>query len=237
MQRFYFEHLESSDQTITLKNMNLLNQLNKVIRAKSGDEFVFFNAQDNIDYIFELKDIEKREAFFVKVKEIEKNSLPKYVVNIVQAIPNKLEKIELLLQKWVETWVSNFLFFRSERSQKLNISENKLERLQKIVIEAVEQSGRNDIPEIVFLEDITLDDFAEQKNIIFHTHSLQSKKLTDLEVSINQSINVFVWPEWGFTDEEIQIFSDADFEKVWLGNMILRAETVGVVVSFYLNQM
>ncbi len=99
MQRFYFESLEQNDEAIHLKNPNLLNQLNKVIRAKIGDTFIFFNGKENVDYIFELKNIEKREAFFVKIDEIEKDIFPKNIINIIQALPNKLEKIEFLLQK------------------------------------------------------------------------------------------------------------------------------------------
>ncbi len=237
MQRFYFEHLEAENEAIELKNPNLLNQLNKVLRAKVWDEFIFFNWKDEIDYIFELKDLQKRDAFFVKTWFIEKQNFSQKNINIVQATPNKIEKIEYLLQKWVEVWIINFLFFRSERSQKLNLSENKLERLKKIVIEAVEQSGRNDVPEIFFLENISLSDFENQENIIFHTDSENSVELKNLKLDFDKSINLFVWPEWGFSEEEIELFEEKKFRKVYLWDNILRAETVWVVVGFYLNQL
>jgi RsmE family RNA methyltransferase len=51
------------------------------------------------------------------------------------------------------------LFFRSNRSQKLNLSPNKIERFQKIIIESVEQSGRSRIPELAFLDDLNPEDF------------------------------------------------------------------------------
>jgi RsmE family RNA methyltransferase len=48
------------------------------------------------------------------------------------------------------------MFFKSDRSQKLLLSENKLTRLQKIIIEAVEQSGRSIVPELMITDDISL---------------------------------------------------------------------------------
>jgi RsmE family RNA methyltransferase len=48
------------------------------------------------------------------------------------------------------------MFFRSKRSQKLNLSENKIERLKKIIIEASEQSNRNIVPELIIFDDICL---------------------------------------------------------------------------------
>ncbi len=70
-----------------------------------------------------------------------------------------------------------------------------MERLQKIVIEAVEQSGRNDIPEIIFLDDISLQDFENQENIIFHTDPKNSQTLKDISVQNDKNINLFVGPE------------------------------------------
>lgn len=67
-------------------------------------------------------------------------------MSLFQALPNKLEKLEYIVQKGTEVGITNFYFFRSERSQKLLLSEAKKERLEKICIEAIEQSGRNIIP-------------------------------------------------------------------------------------------
>jgi 16S rRNA U1498 N3-methylase RsmE len=49
------------------------------------------------------------------------------------------------------------------------LSPNKIERLNKIIKEAVEQSGRSRVPELIIEENISLDDFKGNDNIIFHT--------------------------------------------------------------------
>lgn len=236
MQRFYFPNLEASDDSLIIKNPDLLNQLNKVLRSKEWDQYIFFNWEENIDYIFELKDIWKREVYLEKISEIQNDSEIDFDLNIFWALANKLEKIEYIISKWVEVWVSGFYFFRSERSQKLNLSENKIERLQKIIIEAVEQSWRSRVPELIIEDDINLDDFLDNENIVFHTKDEKSTSLKNLKIDYSKWINLFVWPEWWFSETEINFFEEKWFKKVHLWNRILRTETTWIVNAFYLIQ-
>lgn len=236
MQRFYFEALESTDDSVTIKNPNLLNQLIKVLRVNIWDEIIFFNSIDDIDYIFKIVSVDKREVYLEKQWYLENNSENDFDVNIINAIPNKLEKIELILQKWVEVWVSNFLFFRSNRSQKINLSPNKIDRLKKIIVEAVEQSWRSRIPELIFLDNLDITNFEWAYNILFHTYDDNSISLKDIKIDKQKDINIFVWPEWWFDEEEIKIFESSDFKKVFLWNRILRTETTWFTSAFFIIQ-
>lgn len=236
MQRFYFENLEASDDSVTIKNPELLNQLIKVLRIKEGDEFAFFNWKEEVDYIFKVVSVDRREVYTEKVWFIENESEIDFDLNIIWALPNKLEKLEYIVQKWTEIWVTNFMFFRSERSQKLNLSENKIIRLNNIIKEAIEQSWRSFVPELVITDDIALWDFTENENILFHTQDENSSSLKEVELDYSKWINLFVWPEWGFSEEEINAFVQSWFKKVHLWNRILRTETTGVVAWFYLIQ-
>jgi len=236
MQRFYFEALESSDDSVTIKNPDLLNQLIKVLRVRTWDEIIFFNWVDDIDYIYKIISIDKREVYLEKQWYLENNSEIDFDINIINSIPNKLEKIELILQKWVEVGVSNFLFFRSNRSQKLVLSPNKIERLNRIIIEAVEQSWRSRIPEFTIVDDLDIWAFSWANNIIFHTQNSESISLKDLDLNKSQDINIFVWPEWWFDQEEIDIFTSYWFKKVYLWNRILRTETTWFSSAFYIIQ-
>lgn len=69
------------------------------------------------------------------------NVEPTKKIALYQALPNKIEKIEYILQKGVEVGITKFIFFRSEYSQKLALSESKKLRFKTIVREAVEQCG------------------------------------------------------------------------------------------------
>jgi 16S rRNA (uracil1498-N3)-methyltransferase len=219
-----------------IKNPDLLNQLNKVLRAKPWDQFAFFNWKDEIDFIYKIITIEKREVYLEKEWEVDINNEIDFDLNIIWALPNKIDKIEYIIQKWVEVWVTGFYFFKSERSQKLVLSTNKIERLNKIIIEATEQSGRSRVAELIIEDNINIEDFRENENIIFHTKDENSLSLKELKIDYNKWINLFIWPEWGFSNEEINIFEQLKFKKIHLWNRILRTETTGVVASFFIIQ-
>ncbi len=236
MQRFYFSGLEQVNESVTIQNKEFITQLTKVLRVEKWDELVFFNWVDNLDFVFKIVTIDKKDIYMEKISEIENNSEIDFDLNIFQALPNKVDKIEYIIQKWVEIGVTGFYFFRSERSKKLVLSENKIERLNKILQEAVEQSGRSRLPEMIIEDDISLKDIEWMENIIFHTSDNESNSLKELKLDYSKWVNLFVWPEWGFSEKEISEFEKSGFKKVFLGDRILRTETTGIVAGFYLIQ-
>lgn len=218
---------------MTIKNPELINQFIKVMRIKPGVEVAFFNGKEDIDYIFEAKDVQKREVYFEKVWFQEIDSEIGFELNIVNALPNKLDKIEYILQKGVEIGVTGFFFFSSERSQKLNLNENRIARLEKIIIESVEQSGRSQVPELIIEDSINLAYMSGNENIFFHTQEANSRWLKNIKIDYEKWVNLFVGPEGGFSDEEIAVFRAQDFLQVHFGNRILRTETVGIATWFF----
>lgn len=232
MQRFHFPTLNNQEILVISNDNEIYHQLTKVLRSKIWEEIIFFDWCNYFDLTYKIKSIDKKEISFDLKEKREKRDNKELSLNIYQCIPNKQEKIELILQKWVEVWYNSFYFFKSERSQNLKITDNKIERFKKIITEAVEQSGRNIIPELHFLEKI---DFKNIKweNIYFHTDKTNAKKLKELEIK-NWKANIFVWPEWWFSESEVNIFNKNWFIKVNLWDYIFRTETAWIVVGFYL---
>jgi 16S rRNA U1498 N3-methylase RsmE len=72
------------------------------------------------------------------------------------------------------------------------LSENKIERLKKIIIEAVEQSGRNNLSDLVILDKKMDFKIENGLNIYFHTVKNESIYLKDLDISNEKNINIFV---------------------------------------------
>lgn len=238
MQRFYIENFLKEDNFILKEKGNynsLFYQLLKVLRVKIWEKVIFFDWKNLVDYIYEIEKIDKKEIFFKFLHEEIKHISNNLVINLYNSLPNKLEKIELILQKWVEVWISNFVFFSSERSQKLFINESRMNRLEKIIIEAVEQSGGNIIPSFTFYDsgDIFSKIDKKSQNIFFHTKNDNSKLLRQLDFTWN--INLFVWPEWGFSDKEICTFEKNNFVRIYLWERILRTETVWIWAAFFIN--
>lgn len=233
MQRFYFENIKNY---FFIEDKNFINQVLKVLRSQLWNKFIFFDGKKYTDFVFEISEIQKNKIFFKKLEEIDKNSEIDFEINIFSSIPNKLEKIEFIAQKWTEVWVSNFYFFKSQRSQKIFLNENKVDRIKKIIQEAAEQSNRNKIPNFQIIEKIDFEKLKKEKNIFLHTKDENSIKLSEIKVKSWEKINIFIGPEWWFSDEEIEIFQKNNFQKIFLWNRILRTETVGFTVAFFIIQ-
>lgn len=233
MQRFYFENIKDY---FFIEDKNFINQVLKVLRSQLWDKFIFFDGKKHTDFVFEISEIQKNKIFFKKLEEIDKSSEIGFEINLFSSIPNKLEKIEFIAQKWTEVWVSNFYFFKSQRSQKIFLNENKVDRIKKIIQEAAEQSNRNKIPNFQIIEKIDFEKLKKEKNIFLHTKDENSIKLSEIKAKSWEKINIFIGSEWWFSDEEIEIFQKNNFQKIFLWNRILRTETVGFTVAFFIIQ-
>lgn len=230
MQRFYKPNLEKK---FFIDDREFKNQVLKVLRWKINDDFIFFDGKNDKDFVYKLYDIQKDKLFFEKISEIEKKSEINFELNLFASLPNKIEKIEFIAQKATEIWVTNIYFWKSERSQKIFLNENKIERIKKIILEAVEQSGRNKIPEFKIFEKIDLEKI-DWKNIFLHTKNENSKNLKDINFA--EKINIFTWPEWWFSDQEVKFFEEKNWERIYLWDRILRTETAGIVTIFFIIQ-
>lgn len=125
-------------------------------------------------------------------------------------MPNKLEKIEWIIEKNTEIGVKKIVFFRSERSQKIFLSEKKVERMQEIAREALEQCGGKKLVEIIF-SDEKFEKILEkksEKNIVLHTVG-EKNQLSDFKNEKN--IGIWIGPEGGWSDDEIQKMNENNF--------------------------
>lgn len=235
MQRIYFPELNTIDVNITISDQEIVHQLTKVLRTRIWDQIYLFNGKINKDIIFNIIQIEKREIVLQKQSEQENNSEIDFELTLYNALPNKLEKIEYIIQKGTEIGFTKFHFFRTDRSQKLVISDNKKIRLEKIITEAVEQSGRAIIPEIIISDNFDINNLPSGKNIFFHTKNDNSQDLKSISKNTWDQINLFVGPEGGWSENEVEIL-EKNTSRVHLGNRILRTETTWIVTGFYIIQ-
>jgi len=229
MQRFYFE--AKLWWNLFIDDKDFFHQISHVLRSLIWDLITVFN-WDSFDYIYEIVEITKKWiklSLKEKIKNTKDNNL---TVNLFQSVPNKYEKIEYILQKWVEIGIRNFTFYQSERSQKLVINDKKIDRFKFIIKESLEQCGGNIMPELNFVNKINFKDLVWDK-IACHTKIGNSISLKDYQIS-NNLVNVFVWPEWWFSDREILEFQNNWAQIINFWERILRTETTWIVLWFHL---
>ena len=193
MQRFFLPTPHLGNQELILSDEEIVYQLSKVLRSKAGDTVIFYDGERMLDFVYSISVIEKRSIIFHLEKEVQK---PNEEISLVlfQALPNKIDKIEEIIQKGTEVGYQEFNFFRAERSQDLRLSPNKIERFEKIIKEASELSQRNIVPKLNFLEKLDVLKIDGEK-LYFHTDALKSQKLFQILLDTNEKIHIFVGPE------------------------------------------
>ncbi len=229
MHRFYLPHTAIEQDIIITKDKNsdLFHQLRNVLRAEVSDQFIFFSGNDKKEFIAELIESGKEFRFTVK-EECETNTELPHELTLIQAIPQKSEKWEWILQKGTELGVSSFIPLITERTQRKVLP--KQERMEKILIEAVEQSGRVKIPTIA--APIGLEKLVLQPNTHHFFASLNaSQTLSEHLQTMNPqygAINIIIGPEGGLGAKEEDFLMGSGALPFSLGARTLRLETAAL---------
>ncbi len=188
----------------------------RVLRVREGEEVEVFDALGK-NYLGRFESPES----IVVLRETE-NREPRTENHLAMSII-QLEKFEFVLQKATELGVRSFIPLITDRMEvRIERLRGKEERWKKIVLEAVKQSGRSQVPAIEpptkFDEAIT----RAGAKIVFDADATTT---TDNR----QPTTLFIGPEGGFTERELQLgrASGAAFER--MGPRRLRAETAAIV--------
>jgi 16S rRNA (uracil1498-N3)-methyltransferase len=229
LQRFLIENLEFSQEKIVLKDKNLLNQILNVFRFKKGAQFIVFDGT-GIEFLVQLEEASKKEIL-CEVKEEKQGLKRKKKLTLVFSMIKK-ENMELVLQKCTELGVTNFVPVISERTVKTGWN---FERNERIVKEAVEQSGFSDLPvvaaEAVKLEKI-LEKYKKEKENFDGLAVLDFDGVPLSSVKHLISVDtVFVGPEGGWSEKERNLFKKYNVKSISLGTNTLRAETACISIA------
>lgn len=231
LHRFYVEGMVNKwgpielKSTLWLHDTKLLQQWLKVFRFREGQEVILFN--DTTERIYRITRIESALSVHVElVTELER-LLPEKHVYLLWSLLKK-DKNEWVVQKATELGVRNLVPLIAERSEKLSFD---VARAQKIAIEAAEQCGRADIPDIrepVLLEAA----LREYKTLTLY---VAEKSATPNNPIIPDTFGVLIGPEGGWSETEIRLFAQYDIHSVSLSRFVLRAETAAVAALAVLS--
>ncbi|MDQ6978092.1 MAG: RsmE family RNA methyltransferase, partial [Ghiorsea sp.] len=147
-------------------------------------------------------------------------------VHIIQAA-NRSEKIETVLQKATEMGAASFQVVNSERATfnlPANKREKRLQRWQKIIIEAAEQSERTAMPKVTWHDKINQ---VKSSGKCFVLHPRDAKLWQDIRHDLPQEkdMTLAIGPEGGWTHQELDYFQSQGFEPLCFGARVMRTET------------
>ena len=234
------EQIHISDKTVIISGPDL-NHMKNVLRMKPGEEFNVSNGIDDKEYRCAVRTYESDYALcelrFIKEDNVELGA----EIYLFQGLP-KADKMELIIQKAVELGAYSIIPVETKRCVvKLDPKkvEAKTKRWQEIAKAAAKQSKRGIIPKveqpISFAKALEMASQMEVKCIPYEMAEGMDKTRQMVEsVKPGQRVAVFIGPEGGFEETEIEKAMEAGVEPVTLGRRILRTETAGLTILSWL---
>ncbi len=239
MHRFFVAPDQIRDHEIEISGENY-HHLTDVLRIREQETFEVCDGLGK-DYICCIQEkLSSQKVIRARVLDTypSKGELP-YRLILFQGLA-KGKKMDDIIQKGTELGVCDFVPFDSKFCVvHLNekASEKKVERWQKIAKSAAQQSKRGIIPKIHY--PIQLSSVGQLKGTSLVAY--ENEQRTSLKEVIQKwqghqdRINLFVGPEGGFSEDEIEALKNLGVECITLGRRILRTETAGIVCCSQLN--
>lgn len=242
MYRFFVDRNQIYDKRIVITGGDE-NHIKNVLRMKIGEEISVMVPGDDTEYRCEIASYDENgvvcNLLFVKESDVE---LP-CDITLYQGLP-KSDKMELIIQKAVELGVSRIVPVATKRAVvKLDGSkeDKKIARWNSISESAAKQSKRGIIPEVTKVMDYkeAIEDAlnADIKIIPYEMSdpdSMEQTRKLIANITPGQSVAIFIGPEGGFSEEEIDMAKNSGVKPITLGHRILRTETAGLVVLSWL---
>ncbi len=220
LHRFFIAPNLIKGSTITILEDSLIHQFKHVFRFEKGDKVIILD-NSGVEYLCSFTLVAKDKVELdIEEKKVSAN-VPDKETWLYAALVKK-DNFEWIIEKATELGVSHIVPVLSERSEKKDLN---YERAQKILTEASEQSGRGTLPtlhQVVSLSEAI--DSLTVPALVFHTEGEVFEKNNH---SSTQA--VFVGPEGGWSDKEIELFKEKNVPINSLGKQVLRAETAAIV--------
>ena len=234
MQRYFASLLDDEHIKLTKDDEH---HLLHVMRMKKDDEIEAV-ANDKL-YLCKIKSVNPLDIYIVH--ELKSDAELPVDVTLLFAL-TKGDKIDLVVQKATELGVKNIVLIQSERTVVKYDNKDidkKIQRFQKIMKEASEQSHRLVVPNLIGiynLKQLPKEAFSDLNYIAYEKEAGDTKEAF-ADVTKNKSISILVGPEGGFSEEEVNNLVKQGFIRTSLGKRILRAETAAIYVLSVLGYL
>ena len=208
--------------------------VNKVMRIKVNETFSLFNSSG--EWEAKIIEISKNIVEFNITKQLRQKENTKEVW--LAFSPIKSNYFNFMIQKSTELGITKFLPIIFDRTIVRKINQ---QRLEKVIIEAAEQSNRINVPEIEKPQNLKsfLSKNKNKMNLIFTDLNSKNRKL-DLNKLTNKPICIIIGPEGDFSEvERKKILSYEGVSSLKINENILRSETAAIsaisIVSYFTN--
>jgi len=241
MPRFFIKNEQIENDVVTIIGNDAFH-ISRALRMAAGEHITACD-EDGTEYDCELITFADGYVEGRITERCESKTEPCFFAHIYQGLP-KGDKLDLIIQKTVECGASALTTFESDfciAKSKADAEPKKLERRQRIALEAAKQCGRGRIPEIyptVSYEKM-LDEASKADLVLFcyegegtkpigkYLSCVDLKKISETR-GRKPRIAIVVGSEGGFSDKEADMARSRGFKPCGLGKRILRTETAAM---------
>lgn len=237
MQRFFVEphQIDEEAHQIHITGSDV-NHISNVLRMKPGEE-LWISDGSKYEYRCTIESFEPDEVLLHIVYSQEPEYELPCRIYLFQGLP-KADKMELIIQKAVELGAYEIIPVETKRCVvKLDgrKSAKKTARWQQIAESAAKQSKRMLIPNVhevlTFREALKYAESMDVRLVPYElARGMQETKEILGAIEPGQSVGIFIGPEGGFEEKEIEAAIEGGAKPITLGRRILRTETAGLAI-------
>jgi 16S rRNA (uracil1498-N3)-methyltransferase len=237
MKRFWVEKKYFYNDEITLEG-DSYHHICDVCRQDVGSKFEVLS--EGMAYFVELtklNTVKGKKTATAMIREVREAPAPKKPYIHLAVSISKFQTMETIVEKAVELgacalypFVSEFSFIRDKNSDRL---KDKLDRWNRIVVAATQQTGRGDLMKISSV--MSLKELVEKMNQsdrfagLFPYEGVSDQTVASAIKSMKsedpENIWLFVGSEGGYSHQEVKFFRENGLKSSTLGDQVLRVET------------
>lgn len=225
MQLFYSSAIDQSANEFSFDKEESRHII-KVLRKNDGDTLHVTNGRG---FLFVTKVVLASDTkCTVQIISFEKKPEPKFKLHLAVAPTKMNDRYELFLEKATEIGIQEITPIICDRSERKVINT---ERYEKIILSALKQSNEFYLPKLnpaISFKEFIKQNKNEGLQLIAHCEETDKKTLKSV-LKTNTDVTVLIGPEGDFSDKEIDLALQNNFQPISLGNTRLRTETAAVV--------
>ena len=239
--RFYVERPIAAE-SITF-DAALAHRLAKVLRLRIGAEIVLFDGTGK-EALTRIQTLGDRGGTATVIERLDGAPEPRVALHLYQSI-TKGERFDWLVEKGTEIGVARFAPLITARSVvKTGSATAKADRWRRIAVEAAEQCGRSAVPSIDAPAQFA-GALASAPGVLLLPYESAGDLAPNVQRALDLhidalfalgAVSVFIGPEGGFEDSEVELARDAGASIITMGARVLRSETAGLVASMLVLQ-
>jgi 16S rRNA (uracil1498-N3)-methyltransferase len=224
MQLFYNPNIDEKTENFSFDKEESKHII-KVLRKKDTDILYVTNG---LGLLFKTEiTLASDNKCTVQILGVEKTEPSKFQLHLAVAPTKMNDRYEWFLEKATEIGIHEITPIICDRSERKVVNR---ERFEKILLTAMKQSNVLFLPKLN--EAITFKEFVKQKNeglqLIAHCEETDKKSLKSV-VKPNENVTLLIGPEGDFSEKEIALAIENNYDPVSLGNTRLRTETAAIV--------